>query len=167
MPKPMTNGLKNSDEAIVPVRAANKERKLRWSRWRKGLNQGDPDGQSTPRTQSRASVSQAAARIRKSRREKPEGTSHCAPAPPHAGGARGGLLLIEEGRPSGYRRHDVAQVRRGSGRAPARPAPAPAPRGSVPAAAASARGDTQADGGKRQLGIAVLEDKIVQKAVGT
>ena len=63
-PKPMMNGLKKSDEAIRPVRAANKgARASAESSEERASTKGNPDCQSTRRTQCRASVPQAAARI--------------------------------------------------------------------------------------------------------
>ena len=65
-PKPMMNGLKKSDEAVRPVRAANKgARASAESPEERASTKGNPDCQSTCRTQRRASVPQAAARIRK------------------------------------------------------------------------------------------------------
>ena len=65
-PKPMMNGLKKSDEAIRPVRAANKgARASAESPEERASTKGNSDRQSTRRTQCRASVPQAAARIRK------------------------------------------------------------------------------------------------------
>ena len=65
-PKPMMNGLKKSDGAIRPVRAANKgARACAESPEERASSKGNPDCQSTYRTQCRSSVPQAAARIRK------------------------------------------------------------------------------------------------------
>ena len=65
-PKPMMNGLKKSDEAVRPVREANKgARASAESPEERASTKGNPDCQSTCRTQRRASVPQAAARIRK------------------------------------------------------------------------------------------------------
>ena len=65
-PKPMMNGLKKSDGAVRPVRAANKgARASAESPEERASTKGNPDCQSTYRTQCRASVPQAAARIRK------------------------------------------------------------------------------------------------------
>ena len=65
-PKPMMNGLKKSDEAVRPVRAANKgARASAESPEERASTKGNPDCQSTRRTQCRVSVPQAAARIRK------------------------------------------------------------------------------------------------------
>ena len=61
----MMNGLKKSDEAVRPVRAANKgARAPAEPPEERASTKGNPDCQSTRRTQCRASVPQAAARIR-------------------------------------------------------------------------------------------------------
>ena len=87
-PKPMMNGLKKSDEAIRPVRAANKgARASAESPEERASTKGNPDRQSTRRTQCRGSVPQAASPDTESCREKPEGASHCALPPHHAGRA--------------------------------------------------------------------------------
>ena len=72
-PKPMMNGLKKSDEAIRPVRAANKgARASAESSEERASTKGNPDCQSTRRTQCRASVPQAAARTRKAAERNPK-----------------------------------------------------------------------------------------------
>ena len=72
-PKPMMNGLKKSDEAIRPVRAANKgARASAESPEERASTKGNSDRQSTRRTQCRASVPQAAARIRKAAERNPK-----------------------------------------------------------------------------------------------
>ena len=72
-PKPMMNGLKKSDGAVRPVRAANKgARASAESPEERASTKGNPDCQSTRRTQCRASVEQAAARIRQFCRQSPE-----------------------------------------------------------------------------------------------
>ena len=56
-PKPMTNGLKKSDEAVRPMRAANKgARACAESPEERASTKGNPERQSTRRTQRRASV---------------------------------------------------------------------------------------------------------------
>ena len=72
-PKPMTNGLKKSDEAVRPVRAANKgARASAETPEERASTKGNPDCQSTRRTQRRASVPQAAARIRQAAEREPK-----------------------------------------------------------------------------------------------
>ena len=72
-PKPMMNGLKKSDEAVRPVRVANKgARASAESPEERASTKGNPDRQSTRRTQCRASVPQAAARIRKAAERNPK-----------------------------------------------------------------------------------------------
>ncbi len=69
----MTNGLKQSDPAIVPVKSANKgtEVPAEPMEGRAGTK-GNPRGQSTHRTQGRDRVSQAAKRIRQAATRKPK-----------------------------------------------------------------------------------------------
>ena len=65
MPNPMKHGLKKSDGAVRPVRAANKgARAPAESPEERAPTKGNPGSQSTRRTQSRVSVPQAADRIR-------------------------------------------------------------------------------------------------------
>ena len=72
-PKPMTNGLKKSDEAVRPVRAANKgARASAESPEERASTKGNPERQSTRRTQRRASVTQAADRIRQAAERNPK-----------------------------------------------------------------------------------------------
>ena len=72
-PKPMTNGLKKSDEAVRPVRAANKgARASAESPEERASTKGNPERQSTRRTQRRASVIQAADRIRQAAERNPK-----------------------------------------------------------------------------------------------
>ncbi len=83
-PKPMMNGLKKSDEAVRPVRAANKEvRASAESPEERASTKGNPDCQSTRRTQCRESVPQAAIRIRKAaernRKERLTALHHITP----------------------------------------------------------------------------------------
>ena len=69
----MMNGLKKSDEAVRPVRAANKgARASAESPEERASTKGNPDCQSTRRTQCRVSVPQAAARIRKAAERNPK-----------------------------------------------------------------------------------------------
>ena len=73
MPKPMMNGWKKSDEAVRPVRAANKgARASAESPEERASTKGNPERQSTRRTQRRASVTQAADRIRQAAKRNPK-----------------------------------------------------------------------------------------------
>ncbi len=143
-PKPMMNGLKESDEAVRPATAANKGAHAPAEPPEKGLNQGEtgrpkhaPDAVPGKRgTGGRPDTASC--------RVKPEGASYGALPPCHAGGARCVLLRVEAGRGGWWRRRDVGDVRRRSVRAAARPPPPPAQRGSVPGAGCPAGGDTQA-----------------------
>ncbi|MCY4430183.1 MAG: reverse transcriptase domain-containing protein, partial [Rhodospirillales bacterium] len=165
-PKPMMNGLKKSDEAVRPVRVANKGAHAPAEPpEERASTKGNPGSQSTRRTQCRASVPQAADRIRKAaernRKERltalfhhvtPEvlGAAYFALKKDAAAGidgmtwARYGEGLDERLRDLHRRLHSG-----GAYRAP------PVRRVEIP----------KPDGGTRPLGIAALEDKIVQKAV--
>ena len=145
-PKPMMNGLKKSDEAVRPVRAANKgARASAESPEERASTKGNPRiAKSTRRTAVSGKRATGGEPDTESCREKPEGASHCALPPHHAGRAAPGVPRPEAGRCGGRRRHHVGHVWRRSGRALARPAPASAQRGSVPGAAGSAGRDTQA-----------------------
>ena len=144
-PKPVMNGLKKSDEAVRPVRAANKgARACAESPEERVSTKGNPERQSTRRTQCRASVPQAAARIRKAAERNPKERLTALFPPYYARRAAPGVPRLEAECCGGRRRRYVGHVWRGSGRAPARPAPAPAQGGSVPGAAGSAGRDTQA-----------------------
>ena len=73
MPKPVMNGLKKSDEAVRPVRAANKgARASAESPEDRATTKGNPERQSTSRTQRRANVTQAADRIRQAAKRNPK-----------------------------------------------------------------------------------------------
>ena len=70
-PKPMMHGHEKSDLAIVAVKPANKaERSAAELVERRAGTKGNAGQQSTHRTQSRASVSQALERIRKVAKER-------------------------------------------------------------------------------------------------
>ena len=166
MPKPMTNGLKKSDEAIVPVRAANKGAQASLEPLEgRASTKGNPDGQSTPRTQSRSSVSQAAARIRKAAERNPKERltallHHLTPEAlavayfslkKDAQAGIDGMTWQRYGEGLDERLLGLHQrLHRGGAYRP------------PPLRRVEIR---KPDGGTRQLGIAVLEDKIVQKAV--
>ena len=161
----MTHGMKKSDEAIVAEKSANKgERSLAEPMERRASPEGKPGGQNTCRTQSRGSVTQAADRIRQFVKQEPrrrltallhhvtvdalreaygELKRWAAPGvdgmtwKEYAVGLEDRLVDL----------HD--RVQRGAYRA------TPSRRVNIP----------KADGGTRPLGVAALEDKIVQKAV--
>ena len=64
-PKPMMHGMKKSDEAVRPVKAVNKGAHASAEPLEeRASTKGNPERQSTRRTQCRESVPQAAARIR-------------------------------------------------------------------------------------------------------
>ena len=64
-PKPMMHGMKKSDEAVRPVKAVNKgAHACAEPLEERASTKGNPERQSTRRTQCRESVPQAAARIR-------------------------------------------------------------------------------------------------------
>ena len=161
----MMNGLKQSDPAIVPMRATNKGTSVpaESTEGRAGTK-GNPQSQSTHRTQSRARVSPAAARIRQAATRKPKekltallhhittealGAAYLSLKREAAAGVDG-VTWHEYGEGLAERLRDLHdRVHSGAYRAlPSRRVEIPKP-----------------DGGTRPLGIAALEDKIVQKAV--
>ena len=160
------NGLKKSDEAVRPVRAANKgARASAESPEERASTKGNPDCQSTRRTQCRVSVPQAAARIRKAAERNPKerltalfhhitpdalGAAYFALKKDAAAGVDG-VTWDMYGEGLDERLLDLHRRlhRGGAYRAP------PVRRVEVP----------KPDGGTRPLGIAALEDKVVQKAV--
>ena len=166
MPKPMMNGLKKSDEAVRPVKAANKgARAPAESPEERASTKGNPGRQSTHRTQGRASVPQAADRIREAAERNPKERltalfHHITPdalraayfgLKKEASAGVDGVTWAAYG--EGLEEHLLdlhSRLHRGGAyRAP------PVRRVEIP----------KPDGGTRPLGIAALEDKIVQKAV--
>ena len=162
----MMNGLKKSDEAVRPVRAANKGvRASAESPEERASTKGNPGYQSTRRTQCRESVPQAATRIReaaeRNRKERltallhhitPEvlGAAYFALKKDAAAGIDG-VTWDMYGEGLDERLLDLRRRLHSGGayRAP------PVRRVEIP----------KPDGGTRPLGIAALEDKVVQKAV--
>ncbi len=162
----MMNGLKKSDEAVRPARTANKgvQAPAELSEER-ASTKGNPERQSTRRTQGRGSVSQAADRIREAaeRNRKERLTAlfhHITPdalraayfgLKKEAAAGVDGVTWATYGEGLDERLLDLyARLHRGGAyRAP------PVRRVEIP----------KPDGGRRPLGIAALEDKIVQKAV--
>ena len=165
-PKPMTNGLKKSDEAVRPVRAANKgARASAESPEERASTKGNPERQSTRRTQRRASVIQAADRIRQAAERNPKERltalfHHITPEVLHrayfalkrnVAAGIDGVTWDMYGEGLEERLLDLHRRLHSGGayRAP------PVRRVEIP----------KPDGGTRPLGVAALEDKIVQKAV--
>ena len=159
------NDLKKSDPAVVAMKPANKgrQRPAEPVEPRAGA-EGNPGSQSTRRAQKRASVSQAADRIRQAAKGNPdkrlvallhhitvpvlEEAFHSLKRDVAAG--VDGVTWEMYAKGLGDRLVDLhARIHRGAYRAP------PVRRVEIP----------KPDGGKRPLGIASLEDKIIQTAV--
>ena len=165
-PKPVMNGLKKSDGAIRPVREANKGAHAPAEPpEERASTKGNPGSQSTHRTQCRASVTQAADRIRQAVERNPKerltalfhhitpealGAAYLALRKDAAAGVDG-VTWAAYGEGLEERLLDLHRRLHHGGayRAP------PVRRVEIP----------KPDGGTRLLGIAALEDKIVQKAV--
>ena len=161
----MTNGLKQSDPAIVPVKSANKGTSVPAEPMEgRAGTKGNPQGQSMHRTQGRDRMSQAAERIRQAATRKPKEkltallhhiTTDALEASyfmlkKDAAAGVDGVTWEEYGNGLEERLLDLHdRVHSGAYRAlPSRRVEIPKP-----------------DGGTRPLGIAALEDKIVQTAV--
>ena len=125
---------------------------------------GNPGSQSTGRTQRRKVVSQAADRIREFVRRKPKEPLTALLHHITEEALESGLPQIEADGGSRGGRGDVAGLRTGVGQETARPV-ATSPAGNVQGGAGATGEHPQADGGERPLGIAALEDKIVQRAL--
>ncbi len=159
------NGVKKSDEAVVPSKRANKGvRTPAESVEGRVSTKGNPRSESTRRTQSRASVTQAAERIRQAATRKPQEKltallHHVTPdtlrwafhaIKRDAAAGVDGMTWAKYAEGLEERLLDLhRRVQSGAYRAP------PVRRVEIP----------KPDGGTRPLGIAALEDKIVQKAV--
>ena len=165
IPKPTMDGMKKSDEAVVPMKAANKGAQTpAESPEGRASTKGNSRDQSTYRTQGRGSVSQAVKRIRQAATRKPQekltallhhittDALRCAfyGLKQTATAGVDGLVWKEYEDGLEERLLDLhGRVHSGAYRAlPSRRVAIPKP-----------------DGGTRPLGIAALEDKIVQKAV--
>ena len=168
MPKPVMNGWKKSDEAVRPVMAANKgARAPAEPSEERASTKGNPGCQSTrPNTESgeRATggnpdTGSCKEEIRRKRLAAL--FHHITPET-----LRAAYFALEKHAAAGVRRRDVVHIWRRAGRAAARPCTRactveertgrlPVRRVEIP----------KPDGGTRPLGIAALEDKIVQKAV--
>ena len=161
----MTNGAEGSDLAIVAMKPANKSSSGDAEQAeRRAGTEGTPEQQSTCRTQSRESVTQALDRIRQAARSgkgekftslfhhiSPEMlmTAYYALSPKAAAGVDG-MTWAEYGQNLEARLLDLHdRVQRG------RYVPQPSRRTYIP----------KADGRQRPLAVAALEDKIVQGAV--
>ncbi len=130
---------------------------------RRPMTNGNSQGQSTGRTQSRATVTQAAERIRQFVKREPQEKltallHHVTPE------ALGGLLRAEARSGPGGGRDDVAGVRDGVGSA-LHDLHRRVHTGAYRATPVRRVNIDKPDGGTRPLGVAALEDKIVQKAV--
>ena len=161
----MMHGMKKSDEAVVAEKSANKgERSPAEPRERRASPEGKPGGQSTRRTQSRESVSQAADRIRQYVKQEPRGRLTALLHHITVDALREAYGDLKRWAAPGvdgmtWKEYAVGledrlvdlhdRVQRGAYRA------TPSRRVRIP----------KADGGTRPLGVAALEDKIVQKAV--
>jgi RNA-directed DNA polymerase len=161
----MMNGAEGSDLAMVAMKPANKSSTEEAERVeRRAGTEGTPEQQSTRRTQSRESVTQALDRIRRAARSgkgekftslfhhvSPEMlmTAYYALSRKAAAGVDG-MKWAEYGQNLEARLRDLHdRVQRG------RYMPQPSRRTYIP----------KADGGQRPLAVAALEDKIVQGAV--
>ena len=161
----MMHGMKKSDEAIVPSKAANKGVQTpAESLEGRASTKGNPRDQTTLRTQGRDGVSQAVERVRQAATRKPQekltalmhhittDALRCAfyDLKRTASAGVDGLVWKEYEDGVDERLLDLhGRVHSGAYRAlPSRRVEIPKP-----------------DGGTRPLGIAALEDKIVQKAV--
>jgi RNA-directed DNA polymerase len=157
--------MKKSDEAVVPMKAANKGAKAPAELPEgRASTKGNLRDQSTPRTQGRDGVSQAVERIRQAATRKPQekltallhhittDALRCAFYDLQKTASAGVDGLVWTGYEDGLEERLLdlhGRVHTGAYRAlPSRRVAIPKP-----------------DGGTRPLGIAALEDKIVQKAV--
>ena len=161
----MMHGMKKSDEAVLPVKAANKgARATAELPEGRASTKGNSGGQSTRRTQCRESVTQATDRIRQAVERNPKERltalyHHLTPEALEAAywalsreAAPGvdGMRWAKYGEGLEERLLDLhRRVQTGAYRAP------PVRRVNIP----------KPDGGTRPLGVAAVEDKIVQKAV--
>ena len=157
--------MKKSDEAVVPSKRTNKGvRTPAESVEGRASTKGNPRSESTRRTQSRASVTQAAERVRQAATRKPQEKltallHHVTPdalrwafhaIKRDAAAGVDGMTWAKYAEGLEERLFDLhRRVQTGAYRAP------PVRRVEIP----------KPDGGTRPLGVAALEDKIVQKAV--
>ncbi|XYL50658.1 group II intron reverse transcriptase/maturase [Bradyrhizobium sp. DASA03120] len=163
----MTNGCGKSDAAVVASKPANEaERSAEELVERRAATKGNADQQSTPRTPSRTSVTQALERIRRTARERKKERftallHHITPElleaeffalKKHAAPGVDGMMWRNYEQDLKANLEDLhARVHRGAYR------PQPSRRVHIP----------KQDGRQRPLAIASLEDKIVQRATAT
>ena len=121
IPKPTMDGMKKSDEAVVPMKAANKGAQTPAERRREGPQpRGIRETKAVPDAGTGERVTGGQADTA-SCNEKAAGETDCAPAPHHDGCAA--VRLLRLGRPNGWRGWSgVEGVRGRTGRATARPA---------------------------------------------
>ena len=163
----MMYGLEKSDSVIVAMKPANKAGKpaAEWVEPRTGT-EGNADPPRTRRTQSRDSVSQGLERVRQAARQRKKQTFTALLHHVTIDSLRDAFLALGRGAApgvdgvtwqdyetglEGHLQHLHSRVHRGTYRA------LPLRRRLIP----------KPDGGQRPLGIAALEDKIVQRAVVT
>ena len=164
-PSPLMHGMQKSDTAIVAVKSANNGASvLAESRERRAVPKGNPAGQSTRQAQDWASVSQAIGRIRQFVQREPRERLTSLLHHVDVAALRWAYFELKKDAAAGadamtWRRYargldgrlaDLHErVHSGAYRA------TPSRRVNIP----------KPDGGTRPLGVAALEDKIVQKAV--
>jgi hypothetical protein len=129
----------------------------------KGASQGEHGQQTTPRTQWRVWRVKCAGSCAAGGRRRPGGAVHGVAAPHHRGAAPGGVPGDQPEGGAGGGPGEVGILRAGLGGQSPGPGPAGAG-GALPGVAESAGLHPKADGRLRPLGIATLEDKIVQRA---
>ena len=107
------NGLEKSDSVIVAVKSVNKGAPVPAEPMEPRTEpKGNPEGQSTRRTQDRESVSQAADRIRQFVQREPRERLTALLHHVTADALRWAFFRVEEGRGGRCGWHDVADVRR-------------------------------------------------------
>ena len=161
----MKTGMKKSDDSIVPVKVANKGAEAPAESLEGRVStEGNPESQSTRRTQGREGVSQAADRIRQAAERNPQErmnalfhhvTEEALAAAYHglrrdAAAGVDGVTWAAYGEALDRNLSDLhRRLHEGTYRAP------PVRRVEI----------LKPDGGTRPLGIVTLEDKVVQKTV--
>ena len=164
-PKPMMNGMEKSDSVVVAVKSANKGTCVpAESMERRTEPEGNPASQSTRRAQDRESVTQAADRIRRFVQREPRERLTTLLHHVTVDVLRGSFFELKKDAAAGadgmtWRRYEEGlegrlanlhdRVHAGAYRA------TPSRRVNI----------AKPGGGTRPLGVAALEDKIVQKAV--
>ena len=164
-PKPMMNGMEKSDSGVIAVKSANKGAAvLAESMERRTEPEGNLESQSTRRAQDRESVTQAADRIRRFVQREPRERLTTLLHHVTVDALRWAFFELKKGAAAGadgmtWRMYEEGlegrlanlhdRVHSGAYRA------TPSRRVNI----------AKPDGGTRPLGVAALEDKIVQKAV--